>query len=100
MDSVRFPHSRHQTRRRPVEEAIRPTPPAKKSKIHDYIVMYMKQARETGICPIREELYKQCFDEVIRQVAVNCSERGMLLLNIRNEMHMTIKAYQVQDSIS
>lgn len=25
-----------------------------------------RQARETGICPIREELYAQCFDELIR----------------------------------
>ena len=25
------------------------------------------QARETGICPVREELYSQCFDELIRQ---------------------------------
>lgn len=25
-----------------------------------------RQARETGICPIREELYSQCFDELIR----------------------------------
>ncbi len=27
-----------------------------------------RQARETGICPIREELYAQTFDEIIRQV--------------------------------
>ena len=27
-----------------------------------------RQARETGICPVREELYAQCFDELIRQV--------------------------------
>ena len=25
-----------------------------------------RQARETGICPIREELYSQAFDEIIR----------------------------------
>ena len=25
-------------------------------------------ARETGICAVREELYSQCFDEVIRQI--------------------------------
>lgn len=25
-----------------------------------------RQARETGICPIREELHSQCFDEIIR----------------------------------
>lgn len=25
-----------------------------------------RQSRETGICPIREELYSQAFDELIR----------------------------------
>jgi dynein light intermediate chain, axonemal len=30
-----------------------------------------RQARETGICPIREELYSQCFDELIREVREN-----------------------------
>ena len=30
-----------------------------------------RQARETGICPVREELYAQCFDELIRQVTIN-----------------------------
>lgn len=31
-----------------------------------------RQAKMTGICPIREELYSQAFDEIIRQVAVDC----------------------------
>lgn len=53
------------------------------------------QARETGICPIREELYSQVFDELIRQVTVNCVERGLLLLRIRDDMRSTIAAYQV-----
>ncbi|KAI5074795.1 hypothetical protein GOP47_0010756 [Adiantum capillus-veneris] len=53
-----------------------------------------RQARETGICPIREELYAQCFDELIRQVTVNCAERGLLLLRVRDELRMTIAAYQ------
>ena len=57
------------------------------------------QARETGICPVREELYAQCFDELIREVTINCAERGLLLLRIRDEMHMTIAAYQVGKSI-
>lgn len=52
------------------------------------------QARETGICPIREELYSQCFDELIRQVTINCAERGLLLLRVRDELRMTIEAYQ------
>ena len=38
-----------------------------------------REARETGICPKREELYAQCFDELIRQITINCAERGLLL---------------------
>eukprot|EP00775_Hariotina_reticulata_P009855 gene9855-10014_t len=56
--------------------------------------LQQRQARETGICPVREELYSQCFDELIRQVTVNCAERGLLLLRVRDEMRMTIAAYQ------
>ncbi|XP_035469167.1 axonemal dynein light intermediate polypeptide 1 isoform X2 [Scophthalmus maximus] len=41
-----------------------------------------RRARQTGICPVRRELYSQCFDELIRQVTINCAERGLLLLRI------------------
>jgi len=30
-----------------------------------------RQARETGLCPVRIELFTQCFDEIIRQVTLN-----------------------------
>ncbi|KAM9352780.1 axonemal dynein light intermediate polypeptide 1 [Symphorus nematophorus] len=53
-----------------------------------------RQAREIGICPVRRELYSQCFDELIRQVTINCAERGLLLLRVRDEIQMTIAAYQ------
>ncbi|XP_067304470.1 axonemal dynein light intermediate polypeptide 1 isoform X3 [Pseudorasbora parva] len=53
-----------------------------------------RQARETGICSVRRELYSQCFDELIRQVTINCVERGLLLLQVRDEIRMTISAYQ------
>eukprot|EP00906_Rhabdomonas_costata_P025155 RCo036035 len=56
--------------------------------------LQQRQARETGICPVREELYAQCFDEIIRQVTVNCAERGLLLLRVRDEIRMTIAAYR------
>jgi len=52
------------------------------------------QARETGICPIREELYNECFDELIRQVTINCLERGILLMRIKKEIEMTVNSYQ------
>ncbi|XP_069690381.1 33 kDa inner dynein arm light chain, axonemal [Periplaneta americana] len=57
--------------------------------------LQQRQARETGICPVRRELYTQCFDEVIRQVTINCAERGLLLLRVRDEIRMTIAAYQI-----
>ena len=53
-----------------------------------------QQARETGICPIREQLYNECFDELIRQVTLNCLERGILLMRIKKEIEMTVSSYQ------
>ena len=54
----------------------------------------LRQARDGGICPVREELYSQCFDELVRQVALECPERGLLLLRVRDEIRMRIAAYQ------
>ena len=53
-----------------------------------------KMVRETGICSKREELYAQCFDELIRQITINCAERGFLLVRVRDEQKMNIQAYQ------
>lgn len=30
--------------------------------------LQQRQARDTGICPVRRELYSQCMDEIIREV--------------------------------
>ncbi|KXS09398.1 hypothetical protein M427DRAFT_117355 [Gonapodya prolifera JEL478] len=57
-------------------------------------MLQKRQARETGICPVRRELYNQCFDEIIRQVTISCQERGLLLLRVRDEIRMTLAAYQ------
>ena len=53
-----------------------------------------RQAKDHGICPIREELHAQCFNEILRQVTIDCPERGLLLMRVRDEMKMTISAYQ------
>ncbi|GMT04303.1 hypothetical protein PENTCL1PPCAC_26477, partial [Pristionchus entomophagus] len=52
------------------------------------------RAKEFGICPIRRHLYDQLFEELIRQVTVNCAERGLLLLRVKDELRMTLLAYQ------
>ena len=59
-----------------------------------YQKLMERQARESGICPVREELFSQCYDEIIRQVALAESERGLMLLRVRDEVKMTIAAYQ------
>ncbi|KAL6109579.1 dnali1 [Pungitius sinensis] len=56
--------------------------------------LQQSQARDTGICPQRRELYSQCFDELIRQVTIECTERGALLLMVRDEIQMTFAVYQ------
>ncbi|KAK9496979.1 hypothetical protein O3M35_012837 [Rhynocoris fuscipes] len=56
--------------------------------------LQQRNAREVGMCAIRRELYTQAFDEIIRQVTINCAERGLLLLRIRDEMNMSLNAYQ------
>ena len=40
--------------------------------------------------------YAQTFDELIRQVTVNCAERGLLLLRVRDEIRMTIAFHLIQ----
>ena len=51
-------------------------------------------ARMNGVCPIREKLYDECFHELIRQITINCLERGILLMRIKNETAMTINTYK------
>ncbi|XP_072316942.1 axonemal dynein light intermediate polypeptide 1-like [Eucyclogobius newberryi] len=58
------------------------------------IKLKRRKARLTGICPVRRELFSQCFDELIRQVTIHCAERGLLLLRLRDEIEVTITAYQ------
>ena len=56
--------------------------------------MKIRQAKETGLCNNREEIYSECFDELIRQVTINCLERGILLMRIKKELIMTVESYQ------
>ena len=57
-------------------------------------LLQQRKARESGICSIRSGLYAQCFDEIIRQVTIDCAARGLLLVRVRDEMRTTIGAYQ------
>lgn len=48
----------------------------------------------SNICPIREEIFNDCFDELCRQVTVENIEQGELLTRLRNEMRLTLDAHK------
>ncbi|CAG7727345.1 unnamed protein product [Allacma fusca] len=45
-----------------------------------------KMAHKTGLCEIRRAIYSQVFDELIRHVTVNCAERGLMLIHVRDDL--------------
>lgn len=70
-----------------------------------------RRAKKFGVCPIRRDIYDQLFgwseflfdrckcdlrilDELIRQVAVSCAERGLLFMRVRDELRLTMATYQ------
>ena len=52
-----------------------------------------RKARATGLCPVRSAVYRETFDELIRQVGVDSPERGALLRRVRDQLEMTTQAY-------
>jgi len=53
----------------------------------------LERLRVKKLCPMREELFTSAFDEMIRQVTLECPERGYLLLRIREEIRLTINSH-------
>ncbi|MCQ2819502.1 MAG: dynein arm light chain [archaeon] len=58
------------------------------------VQMKARNAKETGIDNNREELYSECFDELIRQVTIESLQRGELLNHVKDQMKETINYYQ------
>ena len=52
-----------------------------------------RKARETGICPVRDQLYSQCFDEIIRQVVLDgpCALLAMLALSLADMLTVKLQ---------
>ena len=59
------------------------------------LVVYLQSMTSLlGLKCHRQTAYLTLADELIRQVTINCAERGLLLLRVRDEIRMTIAAYQ------
>ena len=59
-----------------------------------------RRARKFGLDNIRYQLAFQLFDEIIREVAIDCKERGLLLLRIRDEAKMTLQSYAILKQVA
>ncbi|OHS95115.1 Inner dynein arm light chain, axonemal-related protein [Tritrichomonas foetus] len=66
----------------------------KKLKLQLDNMLLNRKARNTGVCLIRSDLYSQCFDEIVRQVTVDCNPRGRLLLRVREHYRMMLNSYK------
>ncbi len=55
--------------------------------------MKLSQALEVGLCNHRRQIYNECFDELIRQITIECSERGILLSRICHTYRQMINDY-------
>lgn len=52
-----------------------------------------RKARDKGICPVRSALFEDCMNELIREVALDLRERGSLLKDVKDELELSIAAY-------
>lgn len=50
--------------------------------------------KHSTVAALTRLLYSFFKDELIRETTINCAERGLLLLRVRDEIQMTIAAYQ------
>ena len=63
-------------------------------------LVQQRRARKVGLDDIRHQLSFQLFDEMVRQIAIDCKERGLLLLRIRDEAKVTLDSYKLLNTIS
>jgi dynein light intermediate chain, axonemal len=57
-------------------------------------ILKKRAAKKTGICNVRENIHMQLFDEVIRQITIDCVERGLLLHRVKEQEKMLLSSYQ------
>ncbi len=59
-----------------------------------HMMLYNEEALEIGLCPKRRRIYNDLFDELIRIITLQCSERGLLLGRIKNEYLQWMNTYE------
>ena len=58
------------------------------------VLIRQRKCKQEGVCEINDEIYLETFNELIRQIAIDCPERGIVLSIIRDEIERTIKEFK------
>ena len=76
--------------------SIQPSSRSDVLKLDEQLETLLKErkSRSTGICNTRSALYEDCFKELIREVAIDSHERASLLIQVKEELDLTIAAYE------
>eukprot|EP00924_Labyrinthula_sp_SR-Ha-C_P005171 snap_masked-scaffold_1-processed-gene-23.60-mRNA-1 protein AED:0.18 eAED:0.18 QI:0/-1/0/1/-1/1/1/0/307 len=64
------------------------------SKKLDAVLEY-RQAKMNGVCIVREDIFNDLFDELLRQIFIKEPERGILLSRVQNEARLRVDAYKM-----
>ncbi|CAF1345072.1 unnamed protein product [Rotaria magnacalcarata] len=59
-----------------------------------HIQLYKELALENGLCPKRRRIYDDLFNELVRIVNIECSERGQLLQRVKDEHQQWMNTYE------
>lgn len=54
----------------------------------------IRKSKLKGVCEIRNEIYLETLNELIRQITIDCPQRGIFLANIRDEIEYTLKSFE------
>ena len=57
-------------------------------------LIQQRKCKSQGICEIRNEIYLETLNEMIRHISMDCPERGILLTLIRNEITNSLANYK------
>jgi Axonemal dynein light chain len=68
--------------------SLKPTEACCRAKMNDSTLSHNNENLILDSCRL--------LDEIIRQVTINCTERGLLLLRVRDEINMRDEAYERQ----
>ncbi|ORC90573.1 putative 33 kDa inner dynein arm light chain, axonemal [Trypanosoma theileri] len=76
--------------------SVEPSSRVEVAELHQRLIQRLQEraARNSGICPIRREIYAEVFDELIREITLEEPVRGILLLRVRDELYQSLAAHR------